>query len=216
MPFTESYGVYTDSNLTSEYSGFSDLVHETDQSDNPQDLGPFYIGSALESPISRTLEATSNPGTDQLTLSIVDVLPAWQASTAYEVGDCVQPTTPNGYRYECTTAGTTDSDEPDAGNSPANAWPESGIGSTITDGTVVWTLKGAKHETSEVKLALSSGGLDTATGGASLNLGTSISNGIANAVAVYIRVTNEVLNVSNNSNCPEIEIHINEVVETEA
>lgn len=210
MPFTESYGVYTDSNLTTEYSGISDVIHETDQSDNPQVLGPFYIGSALESPISRTLEATSNPGTDQIVLSVVDALPNWvTGAVAYSVGDCIQPSAgnENGLRYECTTAGTSHaSTEP--------TWPTSGIGSTVTDGTAVWTLKGAKHEPSEIELSLDGSSYNSA--GESLNLGTSIANGTANAVSVYIRVTNAVTNVSNNSNCPEIELRINEVVETEA
>lgn len=40
---------------------------------------------------------------------------------------------------------------------------------------------------SEFKLALSSGGLDTATAGASLTLSTSITSGVANAVPIYTR-----------------------------
>ena len=49
------------------------------------------------------------------------------------LGDRVEPSTPNGYVYECTTAGTTHaSTEP--------TWPTTGIGSsTVSDGTVVWT-----------------------------------------------------------------------------
>lgn len=43
-------------------------------------------------------------------------------------------------------------------------------------------------EATDVKLALTSGGLAGATGGASLNLGTSISGGTGNAVEIFIRV----------------------------
>lgn len=31
--------------------------------------------------------------------------PAWEAATAYAVGDIIQPTTPNAHFYKCTTAG---------------------------------------------------------------------------------------------------------------
>jgi len=53
----------------------------------------------------------------------------WEAATAYALGDFVVPTTPNGHYYQCTTAGTSDASEP--------TWPTDG--STVTDGTVVWT-----------------------------------------------------------------------------
>ncbi|GAG80572.1 unnamed protein product, partial [marine sediment metagenome] len=36
----------------------------------------------------------------------------WKASTAYSLGDVVEPTTPNDYVYECTTAGTSGATEP--------------------------------------------------------------------------------------------------------
>ncbi|ABC29682.1 hypothetical protein HCH_02908 [Hahella chejuensis KCTC 2396] len=47
---------------------------------------------------------------------------------------------------------------------------------------------GDGHEATEVKLALSSGGLDSATAGASLNLGTQLLSGVANALPVHVRV----------------------------
>ena len=63
---------------------------------------------------------------------------AWQVSTAYSLGDIVVPTTgkENGYRYECTTAGTSDSSEP--------TWPAT-VGATKTDGTVTWTCIFGNH-----------------------------------------------------------------------
>lgn len=56
----------------------------------------------------------------------------WAASTAFVVGDVRSATTQqaSGLVFRCTTAGTSAATEP--------AWPTD-IGSTITDGTVVWT-----------------------------------------------------------------------------
>ena len=54
----------------------------------------------------------------------------WEASTAYILGDYVWPTTFNGYRYVCTTAGTSGASEP--------TWPPT-LGDTVNDGSVVWT-----------------------------------------------------------------------------
>ena len=57
---------------------------------------------------------------------------AWQASTAYSWGAFVWPTTFNGYKYVCTTAGTSH-----ATTEPT--WPTT-LGQTVTDGTtLVWT-----------------------------------------------------------------------------
>lgn len=56
----------------------------------------------------------------------------WQASTIYQTGDIVEPTSGNinGRLYKCTTGGMSGSNEP--------AWPKI-KGETIVDGTVVWT-----------------------------------------------------------------------------
>ncbi len=55
----------------------------------------------------------------------------WLASTAYLVGEYVQPTVTggNGHLYRCTAAGTTQTNEP--------AWPLS-ENATVTDGGVTW------------------------------------------------------------------------------
>lgn len=54
------------------------------------------------------------------------------ASTAYTLGNLVRPATVNGYVYKCTTAGTTAATAPTFPTIP---------GSTVTDGTVVWTCQ---------------------------------------------------------------------------
>lgn len=58
----------------------------------------------------------------------------WIASTAYALNATVFPTSPNGFYYTCTTAGTTGSTPP--------TFPSAGSGYTVTDGTVVWTSTG--------------------------------------------------------------------------
>jgi hypothetical protein len=77
---------------------------------------------------------------------------AWEASTAYTLGQLVVPSAglENGFRYECTTAGTSDSSEP--------AWPTA-EGATKTDSTVVWTCRLGSH-------------LGSGANGASLTLNT--------------------------------------------
>ena len=63
----------------------------------------------------------------------------WVAATAYALGDVVVPTAglENGFRYECTTAGTSHATaEP--------VWPRA-LGDTVADNTVVWTCRYGNH-----------------------------------------------------------------------
>lgn len=202
-----SFKLYSDSGLTTLYSGLTQLVHQSDLSDNPNDF-TLYFGSTQT---SRVLEATSNPGVDQITLTPTEQLQAWAASTAYSVGDSRRPTTENGFRYRVKSiagGGTSGASEP--------TFPTSGIGSTVVDNEVTWELVAAAHQDTEIKLALTSGGLAGATAGAALNLGTSIDSGVANAVEIHVRVTNAVTTVSNNTDDPELAVNINSVTERAA
>jgi hypothetical protein len=63
---------------------------------------------------------------------------AWEASTAYSLGDVVVPTAglENGFRYECTTAGTSDSSEP--------TWPTA-ESETVVDNTATWACRFGNH-----------------------------------------------------------------------
>lgn len=70
---------------------------------------------------------------------------------------------------------------------------------------------GSGHPASEIKLALSAGGLAGATGGAALNLGTQILSGAANALAIYMRWTNTVSAVGLST---ELSLALNTVQET--
>ena len=194
-----SFKVYDDSGLTTESSTTLQLTHFTDLSDGDQDF-QYYFGSTES---NRVLKATSNPGTDQITITPTRVLPAFAASTAYSLGDIVEPTTPNGYIYEVTQAGTS-STEP--------TWPTT-LGSTITTGGVIFTTLSEDHPITEIKLATSEAGLDGATAGASLDLGTSISSGSGNAVEFWLRVTNTIDTVMSNFGNAELSIAIEEVQE---
>ncbi len=56
----------------------------------------------------------------------------WVAGETYVVGQTVTPFLPNGFVYQCTTAGTTNS-------STEPTWPNTIGTKTATDGTAVWT-----------------------------------------------------------------------------
>jgi len=62
----------------------------------------------------------------------------WEATTAYVLGDTVNPTAgkENGFKYVCTTAGTSGASEP--------TWKTT-EGETNTDGTVTWTCYAGHH-----------------------------------------------------------------------
>jgi hypothetical protein len=202
MAFTGStFGLWNDSDCTEAFSGVLDLVHYTDLSDNPQDF-VVYIGSPAS---DRVLQASSNPGVDNVTLTPTDIAPSWDDLHAYTLGTLIKPTSPNGFIYKCTTAGISGASEP--------TWPVVGLGSTVADGSCIWTLYAVHHPITEIKLALSSGALGAATGGAALAVATSIDSGAANSVAIYIRITNSVTTVSNNTGNAEIGIYINNVIE---
>lgn len=200
-----SFKLYTDSGLTTLAGPIKQLTHSTSLSDNPQDF-VLYFGSPE---VGRQLEAASTPGVDPITITPTDLLLNWAVATAYSVGDTREPSTPNGYVYEVTTAGTSD-----ATTEPT--WPTTGIGSTISDGTVTWTFRGPRHLIDEVTLALSEGDLDTNTPGDPLDIGETILSEPAGAVPIWFRIINAVTNPRNTAGHAEFGISINEVIETEA
>lgn len=207
---TETFGLFVNDTLTNSFSGEYTLIHNTDESDNPNDRLLYLgsLGSGGADTEDRKIQALSDPGVDDIQCSIVYILPEWEATTSYSVGDCVEPVTPDGFRYRCTTAGTSDTTEP--------VWSGmGGIGSTIVDGTVVWTKVSAIHPTSEIILALSQGDLDTNTPGVPLVLNNTIISGTANAIPIYIRINNSVNTVSDNSATPELALSLSSMIELE-
>lgn len=196
-----TFKLYEDSGLTTPFGGTLSVTHQSDLSDGDQDF-VLYFGSNGS---SVQLQATVNPGVDDITLTPADILPEWVASTAQALDDSAEPTVGNNRRYVVTTAGTTGASEP--------TWPTA-IGSSVVDASVVWTCVAESHEPAEIKLAATAVGLDSATAGAALALGNTILSGTANAKQVHIRVTNAVTTVSSNSGQPELGIDINGVTET--
>ena len=61
----------------------------------------------------------------------------WSRSTAYALGDVVQPQTPTAYVYRCTTAGTTGTSQPTFSTTE---------GATTADNTAVWTTQLADRD----------------------------------------------------------------------
>jgi len=89
---------------------------------------------------------------------------AWEAATAYTLGEFVVPTTANGYCYECTTAGTSH-----ATTEPT--WPTT-VGNTVNDNTAVWTCRAyypAPAEHDDILLLGASGYAISAQGVGSVN-----------------------------------------------
>jgi len=197
-----SFNLFTDSGLTSAFNGDFQVISKTDLSDNPQ-LFTLYLGSLLT---TRQLQAASSPGVANITFTPADILPIWVTLTAYVVGNKVQPIGGNGFVYTCSTAGTVAASQP--------SWPTSPIGATVSDGTAIWTLVSAHHATTEIRMALSSGGVAGATAGAALSVGVTVAGGTAGAVPIYLSLTNAVTTVANNTGNEEIGININTCIET--
>lgn len=131
-------------------------------------------------------QAHSDPGVDPIQAQVVNVLEAWQADTVYSVGDAAQPTTSNGYRYQVSAiagGGQSGSTEPET-------WPTT-YGETVADNEVTWKCTGTRDEVTEVTMAATLEGLDTATPGDPLSLGTVIDGGAENAVDFYIRLDDD-------------------------
>lgn len=198
-----SFNLFLDAALTNPFSGVLTVINKTDFSDNPQDF-TFYLGSPLT---SRQLQTAASPGVTNIILTPTDTLSAWVASTGYTAGQKRQPIGGNGFVYRCSTTGTSAGTEP--------IWPVTPIGATVADGTAVWTLTAAHHPTTEIKLSLSSGTLGAATPGAALNVAATVLGGVATAVPIYMRLTNTVATVSNNTGNEEVGININSCVESE-
>ena len=96
------------------------------------------LSDAFNATVGRTYQAACDAELGDARCKVQISPSDWEASTAYTarltadagVGDVVSPTTENGYFYQCSTAGTSDSSEP--------TWSTT-IDGTTNDGTAVWT-----------------------------------------------------------------------------
>ncbi len=112
--------------------------------------------------------------------------PAWQASTAYTVGQSITASSANGHIYQCTVAGT-------SGATPPSTWPTDG--STFTDGTVTWQDMGTQTTIDTTNLTFDSNGKLTSPAGNVTNITAA---GLANG-ATDLKFN---WNLYNSSNAP--------------
>lgn len=90
----------------------------------------------------------------------------WRYGSEYDSGDYVRPSLPNGYEYECTTAGQTGSKEP--------RWPRT-VGGTVTDGSAIWTARAFGTNGTDTISSVSVSGSSGITVGAVATDGTKVS-----------------------------------------
>lgn len=190
--------LYDDAPLTIVSNPTWTVECKTDLSDGQHDA-TYYFGS---NEVNKKLITAVNPGVDNITLTPTYILSAWEASTAYSLGDSIIPTTPNGYRYECTVAGTSGGSEPTWGVI---------LNGTTASGTATFTLVAEDSPTTEIILALSEADLNTNTPGAALSLGNEILSGVSNAIEIWVRLTNTITVVSDSIGTPELGVNINAV-----
>jgi hypothetical protein len=173
---TTTLKFYADAALTTALTTRA-INHLIDGSSDPQDF-VFYLGSTT----ANKFRNLNDPDVANLAVEITNITPLWTAATAFIVNDRVRTTAKNGYQYRVQSiagAGLTGGSEP--------VWPTT-IGNTVVDNQVTWITESKIHESTEIKLALSNVGLDSATAGASLVIGTLINGGSLNAVPIHMRI----------------------------
>ena len=192
-----SFGFYSDEQMTVPFNG-SELSFVIGE--NQERQGVFYIGSPND---TVKLQTELNAGVDNIQISPQFNLSRIQRETEYALLNCNDYLL-NDFVYRLKTAGTTAATAP--------TFPQS-IGSTVSDGSAVWQCVSEAQKVSDIRLALSEAGLDTALAGAAVQLGNTIVGGTA--IAVYYRFTNSIQNVFNSFNCPQLCVAINDCIESE-
>ncbi len=99
------------------------------------DLGNYSAIAALAG-TNRMWVARAQNAADTGGIVLASFAPDWAPSVAYALGARVLPTTPDGFVYEATVAGTSASSEP--------VFPGADIGDTVVDGGVTWTQVSAR------------------------------------------------------------------------
>ena len=126
---TADYNNHTPWQASTSYSN-DDIVIPTTKNGHRYRCTTAGTSAASEPTWPTTKAGTVVDGTVTWT---EDTPPDWEVLTAYSIDDFVSPTTKNGHRYRCTTAGTSAASEP--------TWPTTKAG-TVVDGTVTWTENG--------------------------------------------------------------------------
>ena len=170
-----TFAFFSDAALTAP---LAEDLHDlfTDGTGNPRTV-QLWLGSTTA---GKQLRAVSDPGVDQVALSIEQTIPAWSAAAAISAGAKVRPTSTNNRIYQAGGSGTTAGSEP--------TWPTT-LGDTVADNDITWTCLAYEDTPNEIKLATTSGGLAGATAGAGLNLGTTILSGAGNAATFWMQRT---------------------------
>ena len=164
-----------------------------------------YLGSNED---SMKFEATSNPGTDPILVSVTHTVPERQDSTVYALNDQVRSASHNGYKYKAISIRGT-------GQTAATPpiWPTT-VGQTVDDDSdpgidgVTWECIAKTHEPEEVEL--SDDGITWQSPGADLNMGPTILSGVGNAEDVHIRVTD---GTTKPSTLTELGLLLNDITE---
>lgn len=114
---------YADSNGFFQYQ----VLYESVNGTSPIIAGPTHIGRLMGGPSQSIWD-------NHWMSAINDAKPAdWVANTVYAQGDFIVPTTPNGYKYICTTGGTSHATvEP--------TWPTTMGNSVVDNGTLAWQI----------------------------------------------------------------------------
>ncbi|EGV50158.1 hypothetical protein [endosymbiont of Riftia pachyptila] len=120
-------------------------------------------------------ENSTDPGTAQLQVTVASNVADWAAG-AVAANQIMKPTVGNGYKYQAQGSGT-------AVTEPA--WPTT-IGATVAQDGITYECIDEIHEPAECVLSADSAGLGTNTPGAALDIGVSVTGGVA--VPIYLRV----------------------------
>lgn len=199
-----SLKIYLDSGLTIEASTALIASQNMDGSSPPYQK-QLWLGSTIS---SRKFQASTDPGVDQVYLGPVNATPVWSANTVKALNDEVRTTAKNGYKYQATSIGSL----PNETGAAEPTWPVV-IGNTVIDGDITWTCMEKFHESTEMKLATTSGGLAGATSGAALNVGLTLTSEVANAFEFWVQVDDTTGVVATRT---ELSVQTNETDETDA
>ena len=146
----------------------------------------------------RVLEPQASNPSGVITISVGEKTQLWAASAAIVSGQIVQD---GGFMFRATRSGNTGTVQP--------VFPIR-LGDAVNDGTTRWVNIGLAFDESNIRLALSEVGAQTATA-SSVNLGASLTGGTA--VAIWFRAANPSGVPRSDNTDPIVRLNINKVIE---
>lgn len=173
------FHLHSDANLTVIRLYITDALGNPLRSTDLPYTEQQWLGS-LDS--SESLKDGLSPGGANVTLPIKHAVSEWAPGVAIGAAEERRTTAHNGYVYAAQAAGTTGVSEP--------VWPTT-IGGTVVDNDITWECVRRTMEPESMKLSLTEIGLDSAVGGATLDLGvTAVPGGLLNSIEVWVRIEN--------------------------